>query len=129
VADPLSRCPKLLLHVARTQATTCAHEVIPIPEQDRAFHGPVGLASQSHPRGPANNQPSKYMVAFLAAIATAPVPDGIDDLLTDIAAWNHTHRTEAEQSMENTSYTYHKGLWRYTKGRNESCHWALTILS
>jgi hypothetical protein len=34
VADPLSRCPKLLLHVARTQATTCAHKVIPIPEQD-----------------------------------------------------------------------------------------------
>ena len=56
VADPLSRCPKLLLPVVRTQANTCGHEVMNYPEQDRATHRPRGLAYQSHPRGPSNRE-------------------------------------------------------------------------
>jgi hypothetical protein len=113
VADPLSRCPNLLLPVVRTQATTCAHEVMKHPEQDRATHGPGGLAYQSHPRGHPNKETNTYVAAFLAAIATAATPDGINDLLRDIEEWNVTHCTEIETTMQDTCYTYSKGLWRY----------------
>jgi hypothetical protein len=35
VADALSRCPNLI-HVARTQAKTCAHDLDSIPDKDAA---------------------------------------------------------------------------------------------
>jgi hypothetical protein len=111
VADPLSRCPNLLLPVAGTQATTCAHEVMTNPVKDRASHRPVRLANQSHPRGHANKETNKQLVAILAALATVPIPDGIDTLLSDIADWNRTHGTEID--TDHTSFTCRDGLWRY----------------
>ena len=113
VADPLSRCPKLLLPVVYTQANTCAHEVMNYPEQDRATHRPRGLAYQSHPRGPSNKETNTYAAAFLAAISTAATPDGVQDLLRAIADWNEAYRTEIADAMQDTHYTYSEGLWRY----------------
>ena len=49
VADALSRCPNLI-HVAGTQANTCAHELDSIPDKDVAS-GKQSLKNQSHPQG------------------------------------------------------------------------------
>jgi len=81
VANPLSCCPGLL-HVARTQANPCAHDVINSPVMDRAFRKSDDLGSQSPPMGRANSptETTAYAdvgPAFLAIIAEHPVPDGI----------------------------------------------------
>jgi len=113
VADPLSRCP-VLLHVARTQATPCAHYVINLPVMDRASRKSYGLGIQSPFMGRANSptETTAYAdvgPAFLAIIAKNPVPDGMRNHPLDIAEW-YKSDTETEQDKCQASFTNRDSL-------------------
>jgi len=102
VADPQSRCPELL-HVARTQATPCAHDVINLPIMDRASRKSYGLGIQSPFMGRANSptETTAYAdvgPAFPAIVAKHLIPDGIEKLPLDIAEW-YISDTETEQDI------------------------------
>jgi hypothetical protein len=115
VADAISRCPNLL-HVAGTQAYTCAHAVDSYPDEERASRKVADLVTKSPYQG--FNTPNSQTTtvdsgpAFLAMIADEPTPEGIDSLLEDIAEW-YIASTRTEQELSQTSFTKRKGLWHY----------------
>jgi hypothetical protein len=113
VADALSRCPNLV-HVARTQAETCAHDLDSIPDKDAAPRK-QSLEIQSDPQGKATpNSQSKEDSgpALLALVAQMPTPDGMESLLEDIAEW-YEMNYRADKLLQNTSFTKRKGRWHY----------------
>jgi hypothetical protein len=116
VADALSRCPNLL-HVAGTQANICAPVVNFFPDEDRASRKQsLGMKSPSHGTVTPNSQSETTTgdsgPAFLAMIAEALTPDGVESLLEDIAEW-YKLNTAAEQVFSPISFTKRNGLWHY----------------
>ena len=110
-ADPLSRCPELLC-VSALQVPSCAHRHIQTPVRDTVDQtGLLGLAN----RHPDINSLHEYDSgpAILLTVAQQPVPDGITEIMADIAEWYKTDNQSELRMRQSRSYTFHEGIWRY----------------
>jgi hypothetical protein len=87
-------------------------EYINLPVSELASRRSLGLEYQSSPQGPTNSPSMTRDVGpALLAIAGYPIPDGINDILKEIAA-RYSSASEQEMSQSRT-FTKRGDLWHY----------------
>lgn len=120
-ADPLSRCPSLQ-NVSMPQASACAQTVMEtIPVRVIATTGAYALRYKPRTQGCSNGYSLASMkmgvdsaeTVYLGVSAGIPGPDGVPELMKDIAEWFRFNEDFEQEHRLSKNYTYRDGVWRY----------------